>query len=422
MIERRTIGPIRALPTSIALAGMTLIAGCGGNTGRTTNEIVWWAPNWSSARADNLARKFEAANPGAVVTIETTVSDGLPTRIQTALRSGSPPDVIEGQHGWVVPYAQAGLLLPLDDVVDARDDYVPAALEYDTWNNHLWGAPYRIETHALLYNKGMFREAGLDPERPPQTWPELVAAARTLTRKRMDGRDQYGYAITGGGEVGNTVFRALPLIWMNGGDLLSPDMSRATVNQPAAVEAIEFYTDMLTALKVSPPSTLQDDGNAIRRLFVAGSVAMYQSGQFDLGPIRAENPEIDLGVAMLPRPEGRQTAAVLGGWSFIVPKEARNPDTAKAFVRFLSQSDNMGFYTDTFPARMSAMALPRFADPLLEPFKRMLPYGRRVPARRDWLQIVQIVFDQIQRILLRDAEPQAAMDQAAADIQALVGQ
>ena len=403
----------------LTLAAATWASSCSG-AAPATDEIVWWTPNWSVARAQEIATKFQAANPGVTVKIEVTVSDGLPARIQTSLRSGRPPDIIEGQHGWVVPYAQAGLLLPVDDVVDGREDYLPVALDYDTWNGQLWGVPYRIEAHALLYNKGMFRDAGLDPEKPPQTWPELVSTAKALTRRRADGRAQYGYAITGGGEVGNTLFRTLPLIWMNGGSMLNDDMTRAIVNEPPAVEAVTFYTDMLVKHHVSPPSTLQDDGNAIRRLFIAESVAMYQSGQFDVAPIRTENPKLDLGVAMLPHPVGRETAAALGGWSFIVPKDARNPALAKRFIRFIAQPDNMGFYTDTFPARLSAMNQPRFADPLLQPFRQMLSYGRRVPPRADWLQIIQIYFDHVQRVLLQDASPQAAMDQAAADIQALI--
>ena len=391
---------------------------CGGAP--AASEIVWWTPNWSQDRARVVADRFEAANPGLKVRLEVTVADGLPARIQTALQSGSPPDVIEGQHGWVIPYAQSNLLLPLDDVVTEREDYAPVSLDYVTWNGHLWGAPYRIEAHALFYNKGMFREAGLDPETPPRTWTELVSAAKTLTRTRKDGRRQFGYAITGGGEIGNTLFRTLPLIWMNGGNIISDDMTQAVVNQRPAVEAVTFYTDMLTRHAVSPPSTLQDDGNASRRLFIAESVAMYQSGQFDLKPIRAENPAIDLGVALLPHPEGKPIAAALGGWSFVVPKDARHPDAAKKLVAFASQADQMGYYTDTFPARTSAMALPRFSEPLLVPFREMLQYGRRVPPRKDWLQIVQIYFDGVQHILLKDLTPQAAMDRAAADIQALL--
>ena len=59
----------------------------------------------------------------------------------------------------------------------------------------------------------------------------------------MTKNGRYGFGITGGGEVGNTIFRSLPFIWMNGGDIITPDMTKAVVNSPEAVKAIEFYTN-----------------------------------------------------------------------------------------------------------------------------------------------------------------------------------
>lgn len=382
-------------------------------------EIVWWTPNWGEARAKELATKFQAANPGITIKMEVTVSNGLPAKVATALRSGSPPDLIEVQHGWVPEYAQAGLVLPMDDVLKDKDDYVPAALDYVTWNGKLWAIPYRIETHGVIYNKGAFKAAGLDPDKPPETWPQLIDAAKKLTGKNADGKDQYGFAITGGGEFGNTVFRSLPFIWMNGGSIISDDMKKATVNEPATVEAVKFYTDFLTN-KLSPPSTLQNDGTANRQLFIAGTVAMYQSGQFDIGSIRKENPKIDIGVMMIPHPEGKQTAAIIGGWSFVIPKDAKNPDETKKFVQFLAEAENMGFFTDTFPARKSAMNLPRFADPILANFKAMLPFGRKTPPAKNWQQVTQAYFDNLQTIMTGEAEPQEAMDAAAEQIQPLL--
>jgi multiple sugar transport system substrate-binding protein len=389
----------------------------------TAGEVVWWTPNWGQARAEELARKFMAANPDITLKLEITVSDGLPTKILTALQSGSPPDLIEAQHGWVVPYAQQGLIQNLDDVIAAlgKDDFVPAALQYNTWDGHTWGIPYRIETHGVFYNKGAFKAAGLDPEKPPQTWTELVDVATKLTGKGANGQDQFGFAITGGGEFGNTVFRSLPFIWMNGGSIISDDMKTVTVNSPETVEAVTFYTDFLKK-GLSPPSTLQNDGTANRRLFIAETVAAYQSGQFDVGSIRKENANIDIGVMMIPHPEGKETAAILGGWSFIVPKDAPNAAEAKKFVEFMSQPENMGFFTDTFPARVSAMEMERFKDPILDVFKQMLPHGRTLPPHKNWIPITQAYFNGVQSILTGDAEPQEAMDIAAEEIQALLEQ
>lgn len=390
----------------LSLTGSTAMAG----------EVVWWTPNFNEARARDLVTKFEQANPGTTVKLEITTADGLPQRVLTALQSGAAPDIIDVQHAWVNGYAQNKLVLPMDEVLKDREDYIPAALDYVTWDGKLWAIPYRIETHAVIYNKDEFKAAGLDPEKPPQTWDELVAAAKALTKDKVS-----GFAITGGGEVGNTIFRSLPFIWMNGGSIISDDGKKATVNEPAAVEAVKFYTDFFTN-KLSPASTLENDGTANRRLFIAGTVAAYQSGQFDIGSIRKENPKIDIGVMQIPHPKGKDTAAILGGWSFVVPSAAKNPDEAKKLVAFLAEAPNQGALTDTFPARKSAMSLPRFDDPILKVFKDMLPYGRAVPSNKNWVQISQAYFDGIQRILLGDEDVQTAMDGAAEEIQALLDQ
>ncbi|MDR6819931.1 ABC-type glycerol-3-phosphate transport system substrate-binding protein [Neorhizobium sp. 2083] len=397
---------------AVMTAAMTMLASGVAFAG----DVTWWTPNFNEARAREIVAKFEKANPDVKVKLEITTSDGLPQRVLTALQSGAAPEVIDVQHAWINGYAQNDLVLPVDDVLKDRDDYIPAALDYATWNNKLWGIPYRIETHAIIYNKGAFKDAGLDPNKPPQTWDELVAAAKALSKGKMS-----GFGITGGGEMGNTIFRSLPFIWMNGGDMISADGKKALVNQPAAVAAVKFYTDFFKN-KQAPASTLENDGTALRRLFIAETVAAYQSGQFDIASIKKENPKIDIGVMQIPHPADKKTAALLGGWSFVIPKSAKNPTDAKKLVGFLAEAENQGALTDTFPARKSAMSLPRFSDPILTVFKEMLPYGRAVPNNKNWVQITQAYFDGIQRILLGDEDVQKSMDGAAKDIQALLDQ
>ncbi len=269
----------------------------------------------------------------------------------------------------------------------------------------------------MLYNKDMFKAAGLDPEKPPQTWNELIDAAKKLTHD-----DQYGFAITGGGEFGNTVFRSLPFIWENGGSIISEDMTKATVNEPAAVEAVKFYTDMLVTYHVSPPSTLQNDGTANRHLFASGKAAMYEAGQFDLPAVKQENPKLNIGAMMMVHPDGKDPASILGGWSFVIPKDAPNAAGAKKLIKFLAEPENMAEMTYTFPARKSAMSMPQFQNPELKVFKDMLPYARTLPPQKNWIQITQAYFNGVQSVLTGDATPQDAMDQAADEINGLLGQ
>jgi ABC-type glycerol-3-phosphate transport system substrate-binding protein len=377
-------------------------------------DVVWWTPNWSQARAQKLADDFHKANPDINVQLEVTTSNGLPQRVLTALQSGDAPDIIEVQHPWVQGYAESDLVQPLDDTIQEKDDYNKAALNYDTFDGKLYGIPYRIECVGVIYNLDDFKAAGLDPVNPPQTWEQWMDAA-----KKMTANGRFGMAITGGGEVGNTVTRLLPLIWMNGGDIFSADGKTATVNSPEAIAAVKFYTDFYKN-KYSPDSTLQNDGIANRQLFIAGKVSMYQTGQYDIAPIATAAPNLKIGAMPTPHPDGKQTAGVIGGWSYVIPKDAKNPADAKKFLQFLNTSDNMGYYTDTFPARASSLKLPRFQDPLLKQFAAMLPYGRPSPNTPHWVQISQALFDGVQRVLTGQQDPKAAMDQANDEIQSLL--
>ena len=267
----------------------------------------------------------------------------------------------------------------------------------------------------MIYNRELFR---LQPDRSGQPAEDL-GRIRQCGNQIDQGHRQVGFAITGGGEVGNTMTGSLPFIWMNGGDIISADRKKATVNQPAAVEAVTFYTDFFKK-GLSPASTLENDGNTNRRLFIANTVSAYSAvnSTFRDSP---ENPRIDIGIMQTPHPAGKQTCRVLGGWSYIVPKDAKNPAEAKKFLQFVNTSENQGFFTDTFPVRASALNLPRFNDPTLANFRAMLPYTRPFPVHKNWVQIGQAYFDGIQRILLGDQTVQKAMDQANDEIQALLG-
>lgn len=377
-------------------------------------EVTWWTPNWSEARAKDLVQKFEAEHPEITVRLEVTTSDGLPQRILTALQSGAAPDLIEVQHAWVNGYASNNLVLPLNDVIEDKDDYVPASLDYVSSGDNLWAIPYRIETLAILYNKAHFVAAGLDPENPPQTWEEFAAAAQALTR---DGHS--GFAITGGGEVGNTMNRNLPFMWMNGGNVISEDGTEVLVNSPETVAAVQYITDFYKN-GYSPASTLENDGAANRKLFIAENVSMYQAGQFDLKPILEQNPGIDVGVMVNPHPEGKASAGTLGGWSFILPAQAKNPDEAKVLLAFPARAENQAILTDTFPARVSAMEAERFQDPALAAYRDALQFARPIPNHRNWVQMQQAYFDAVQRILLGDEDVQTALDGAASEIEALL--
>ena len=122
----------------------------------------------------------------------------------------------------------------------------------------------------------------------------------------------------------------------------------------------------------------------------------------------------DMGFGMIPAPEGKKPAAVLGGWNFMIPQKTKNADAAWKLVEWLAQPDNMAFYTDTFPATASAMKNAKFSNPELKPFIDMLPYTHISPPLKGWIQMQAAIFKEVQGILLGQKQAKQAMDDAAA--------
>ena len=155
---------------------------------------------------------------------------------------------------------------------------------------------------------------------------------------------------------------------------------------------------------------------ALRKLFDAELLAQYQQGPSDLAPIKSENPDIELGVGPIPAPKGKKPTAMLGGWNFVIPAKAPHPKEAWKFILFLIKPANAAYYTDTFPATYSAMKEPRFAAPELKGFIDMLPFARPAPNTKAWIQISQIIYNNVQKVLLGESNAQTAMNAAAQQI------
>ena len=144
----------------------------------SAGEIVWWTPNWGEAARQGAGRQVRGGQSGHHRQLEITVVRRPAAARADGAASGAPPDIIEAQHGWVNGYAQADLVAAARRRASrTRRTTCPAALDYVTWDGQLWGIPYRIETHAVIYNQATSTAAGLDPD----------SAAADLGRARRRG-------------------------------------------------------------------------------------------------------------------------------------------------------------------------------------------------------------------------------------------
>ncbi|HUZ18077.1 MAG TPA: extracellular solute-binding protein, partial [Spirochaetia bacterium] len=179
--------------------------------------LTWWSPNFNDPNGTNLAQKYMQENPNVKVNVQETVATGLDQKILVALQSGSAPDVIDIQVGWTIPFAATGQLLALDSYIAKSkivvpSDFFPANWNASKYDGKVYGIPYRAESHAFIYNKGMYSAAGLDPNSAPADWNQLLAYSQKLTNT-SGSKPVYGVGVVGGGEVGNMIYNMVPWIW-----------------------------------------------------------------------------------------------------------------------------------------------------------------------------------------------------------------
>ena len=139
-------------------------------------------------------------------------------KMRTAAAGGAAPDVAKMPILWGVEFAAKGQLPESSSRTSAStaDEFWPGALKSVTWNGKLYGVPTNNETMAFIWNKQIFEEAGLDPEKPPATWDDVVTYSKQIKEKT----GKYGYGMVAKVNAGNTPFRFMPMLWAYGGGAL----------------------------------------------------------------------------------------------------------------------------------------------------------------------------------------------------------
>ena len=152
---------------------------------------------------ENLCNDFNAENPDIVVEpVYTGNYDDTVTKLQTAVQGGTPPEVFVSLATQRFTMASTGMAMPLDDLIAADpdgqeyiDDFLPGFMEDSYVDGQIYSIPFQRSTMVMFYNKDAFKEVGLDPEKPPTTWDEVVEYGQKLTN---DNRYGVGLALNSG--------------------------------------------------------------------------------------------------------------------------------------------------------------------------------------------------------------------------------
>src|SRR5215470_9091705 len=223
-------------------AGFALIAWASAATAAEPVRLSFWYPvdvgGGLAKVIDGLVADFNKTHPDIQVTPTYSGSyDVTLQKIQAAKLAGTLPDVAVTEISSVPVLGALGAAQPLDDLVAAEggkkflDKFWPSMLLNCTYGGRVYGIPFQRSTPVMYYNKDAFQEAGLDPEKPPLTWDELVLAAQKLAKRDGDRVTRWGLELPL--EAFNWFYYAL--VYANAGESLSPDGTKVLWDQPKPV-------------------------------------------------------------------------------------------------------------------------------------------------------------------------------------------
>lgn len=404
-----------AIIGALALAGVSLF----GLAARADDvTITVWSLDRDIQPAPNLIKDFNKLNNGIKVEYRYIQFDDVVSEAMRAYSTGQAPDIIAVDNPEHALFSSRGAFLDLTDKISKStvvkpENYFPGPLKSVMWDGKYYGIPKATNTIALYYNKDMFKAKGLDPDKPPQTWAELVEDARKLTDPA---KNVYGITFSAKANEEGT-FQFLPWAQMGGG-------SYDHINADGAVRALEVWKQMIDE-KLASPDTLTRSQWDSTGTFNSGNAAMAISGPWELDRMLKE-AKFDWGVALLPVPrEGAERSSAMGDFNWAIFANTQHPEEAfKVLEYFVSQDNRMFKDFGQLPAR-SDIAVPPTGQPLkdeaLKVFAEQLKYAKPRGPHPAWPKISKAIQDAIQAALTGQMSAKEALDQAADKIKAVLG-
>lgn len=355
----------------------------------------------------------------------------LRSKFLTAAAGGNPPDVAQVDIIWVGEYVEGGLLTDLTDKVQAWSewpDVVDSFKEGTKWKGKNYGTWLNTDVRVMVYNKKLFKAAGLDPNTPPQDWDELLDMAKKINSPPA----YYGYGFPAMKKE-ETSMRFFTLLYSAGGQILTDDMKKAAFNSDAGVKALSMHVKMIEE-GVTPTSIVSGDYMDIDNAVFQDKFAIsYMTKTLGLAKkiipdITPEQFQEDFGAAAIPKAPGGEFSTMSGGYLLAVPKGSKHPDLAWELISIAAGAESQFQYTaargyvPTFYSLMERADDYYDVDPFFNVILGQLPYAHFRPGIPQYTEISAAVQDAIQAAVLGQLEPKAALDAAAEKVDQLLAQ
>jgi len=280
---------------------------------------------------DDMVARFEKENADIKVTAvyAGNYTDTM-TKAMTAMKGGQPPQLSVLLSTDVFTLMDENAIVPMDGLVEDKawfKEFYPAFMANGQIDGKTWSIPFQRSTIVLYWNKDAFKEAGLDPEKPPANWDEMASMAAKLVKKDASGNvTRWGIEIP---TTGYAYWMLQALAIENGQKLMNEPGTEVYLTAPKTVAALDYWVDLSRKEAVMPKGSI--DWATLRTDFLEGKTVMMWHTTGNLTAVK-DGAKFNFGVAMLPAKERRGSPT--GGGSFYIFKSA-TPEQQKAAVKFI---------------------------------------------------------------------------------------
>jgi multiple sugar transport system substrate-binding protein len=385
-------------------------------------RVVYWEM-WTGFEKDAMQAVVDDFNRSQErIYVELVSVSGIRQKTLIATAGGNPPDLAGLQDDYIIEFANKNALLPLEEFAKGTEivaeRYIPVYWNMANYGGHLWAVPTTPVVIGLFWNKDLFRNAGLDPERPPRTIAELDAFAKRLTRRNPT---------TGELEVMGFL-HSEPNFWPYAwgyffGGKLWDGGANLTLDSPENIRAYEWVQGYAREYGVDTLQTLRSSFGAFaspQNAFISGKVAMELQGVYMGNFIARYNPGMHWGAAPFPSAnEGTAPVAFAMSNMLAIPNGARHPKEAFEFMKYVAQQGPLeklcAAHSKNSPlADVSAGFLRDHSNAYIGMFQELArsPNTTPFPFMAVWRQYRDELINAFERIWLLQATPAEALSDA----------
>ena len=371
---------------------------------------------------DEMAADFEKENPGIKIKpVYAGSYQDTVTKVLTAAKGGDAPHIAVMLSTDMYTLIDEGVVVAIDDLLKAPEDkawlksFYPGFMQNSQTGGKTWGIPFQRSTIVMYWNKDLFKQAGLDPQRPPQNWAELVEFGKKLTQRDAAGNvSTYGVQVPSSG-FPYWLFQAFTT--QNGVELMNPAGTQTYFDKPEVVQALQYWVDLSRKHQIHPAGVVE--WGTTPKDFFERKAAMIWTTTGNLTNIRT-NAKFDFGVAMLPA--GKQRGTPTGGGNFYVLNKTTpaERDAAVKFMKWATTPERATKwaiatgYVSVTPASWETDTMKKYLSEFPAPTvaRDQLKYAKAELSTHENQRVTKALNDGLQAALTGSKTPEAAMRDA----------